>query len=157
MTNQQPEKRLAQHRRHLARTAHLPVNVWIAESGPANVRMTILERVEEGTDVGSRERHWIAEFQRQGIDLLNRTMGGQRGAVGYKVSDAERARRSAWMKGNSIATGPKSPEHREATRRALVGRRCPEGCTCGRHTVNPERGARISAAKRRQVQDIAGS
>lgn len=83
-TSQEPHKRLAQHRRHLERTAHLPLNLWIAEVGPPNVRMTILEYVTEGTDVGSRKRHWIAEFQRQGITLLNRTLGGQSGYARHR-------------------------------------------------------------------------
>jgi hypothetical protein len=150
MTSQPPEKRLAQHRRHLERTAHLPLNLWIVEVGPPNVRMTILEYVTEGIDVGSRERHWIAEFQRQGIVLLNRTLGGQRGAVGYKWSDEAKARKSAQMLGSHYALGyVPTPEHRAKLAAALNGRRCVEGCTCKRHSPEPDRGAKISAAKRK--------
>jgi hypothetical protein len=149
MTNQKPETRLRQHRKHPARTSHLPLNVWIDEVGPTNVRMTILETVTEGTDVSDRERHWIAEFQRQGIELLNRTLGGQRGPLGYRHTPEECARRAIQSRNIKNATGAyRSPEYRENMSAALVGKRCPEGCTCGRHFPSPERGARISAAKR---------
>lgn len=151
MTNQKPHIRLAQHRRHLERTAHLPVNLWITKVGPANVRMTILEHVDEATDVSMRERHWIAEFQRQGIALLNRTLGGQRGPLGYKHTPEECAARSERMKGDRRFAGHvPTPEHREKLAAALKGRLCPEGCTCKRHTPEPDRGAKISAALRKQ-------
>lgn len=158
MTNQKPTIRLRQHRKHPARTAHLPLNQWIDEVGPANVRMTVLEYVSDVDNVSDRERHWIAEFQRQGIVLLNRTLGGQRGPIGYKHTPDECARRAIRGRNQRNALGAiRSEEYRENMRTILKGRTCPEGCTCGRHTVNPERGARISAAKRRYATGTVSS
>jgi len=126
------------------------VRQWTYEVGGEALRMLVLEEVPEGVDLGQREKFHVAQLKANGAALLNGTTGGQRGAVGYVHSQEQRAIVAARMKGNRLSVGAhRSAEYRDKMREILKGRRCPEGCTCGRHTPEPDRGAKISAAKRK--------
>lgn len=73
--------------------------------------------IEEGAEV---ERRWIARLKADGCDLTNLTDGGE-GIVGYRFSEAARAKLSAIRRG--VKKGPLTPEHRAKIGAANRGRK----------------------------------
>lgn len=145
------EARFVQHKR-LARSGKtkMPIHDWLKR------HIDEARIFDLGTGPLERESELIAAYRSAGHELLNVTEGGM-GTVGYTASAEARAARSERMKGNRRCAGLiPTPEHREKIRQSLLGRKCPDDCTCGRHSPKPGRGANISAAIRAGDRIIGG-
>lgn len=67
----------------------LPVHYWLRKQ-LANGRRLAISLIEyAGQDWAERERFWIAEYRRQGHQLLNLTAGGE-GLAGYAMPQEHR-------------------------------------------------------------------
>jgi GIY-YIG catalytic domain len=72
---------------------------WITKHGPENIRIVVIEEVENHADLNSREIYWIARYRTHRSEHgLNMTIGGD-GVSGYVYSDAQRAEMSRRAKG----------------------------------------------------------
>lgn len=88
------------HERHKAhiRAAkagkRLPVHYWIRKKLANGKRLAISLIEYAGQDWPERERFWIAEYRRQGHQLLNLTAGGE-GLAGYVMPPEHRQKIAA--------------------------------------------------------------
>lgn len=81
-----PAIRWGQHRRESAEGSGTPLHAAMREYGDEAFRVETIELVEEGEDLGARERHWIAELRTLVPGGYNVREGGQMGrAEGISV------------------------------------------------------------------------
>lgn len=81
-----PMIRWSQHRRDAAEGSGTPLHAAMREHGVEIFRVETIELVEEGEDLGARERHWIAELGTLVPNGYNLREGGQMGrAEGISV------------------------------------------------------------------------
>ncbi|WP_158514353.1 GIY-YIG nuclease family protein [Nioella sediminis] len=74
-----PTIRWGQHRRDAAEGSKTPLHAAIREHGVEAFRLETIEVLEDGEDLGVRERHWIAELGTLVPDGYNVREGGQVG------------------------------------------------------------------------------
>lgn len=100
-------------RGHLCHKCNIIRKIWRAGG---SVRRVIILRSDDEQIALDTERATIAWLRLQGVDLVNRTDGGE-GLSGMVHSEATRQKQSAAHKGRQ-----RSPEHQAALTRALKGR-----------------------------------
>ena len=101
MTEKGAEARLVGHRKRAASTYVSPIYSWMRKHGPANIRVTVLERCADLEMLRRTEERWIAKLRADGLPLLNLRGGGE-GLFAYKWTDEQRAAMSEKMKGRKL-------------------------------------------------------
>jgi len=103
-----------------------------------HAEMEIIETVEAGGDWAARERHWIAYYRSQGVDLCNMSAGGEgvEGPRGFSEATREKLRQR--FKGRPI-----SEEQKARISATLLGHKQPESQVQKRaNTIRERRAAK---------------
>lgn len=100
-----PRRRLDEHIADARRGVNRPSSHWIRSLLKKGQRPEIFE-IEEcgaGTDWEEAEQFWIAYFRSIGCRLLNLSIGGGSGSLGWRATAEQRARRSLATRGRIVS------------------------------------------------------
>lgn len=134
------ERRLSTHISYAKKGVHTKCARWIKGLIDAGLRPDTMLLAVANDDWAEVERHWIAKFRYDGLDLLNHTAGGE-GMNEYSHTPESRARMSEAQK---LRFSIKPSQLKGRSRPPEVRQKCSESQR-GR-TISADHRAKISAA-----------